>query len=70
MFDTSSTLYQYPAEKAMQAIRRFGVENMFYGTDYPMWTPAEELERFLRLPLTDREREDILWNNAARLLQL
>ena len=70
MFDTSSTLYQYPPEKVVEVIRRFGVENMIYGSDYPMFSPEEELERFLRLPLTDREFEDILWNNAARLLQL
>ena len=66
MIDTSSSLYKLPPERAVEMIRRFGVENVFYGTDYPMWTPKDELGRFLRLPLTDREREDILWNNAAR----
>ena len=70
MFDTSSTLFAYPAEEAVKAVRRFGVENMLYGSDYPMWTPKEELARFLQLKLTDREKEDILWNNAARLFQL
>ena len=70
MVDTSSTLFSYPAEEATKAIRRFGVENVFYGSDYPMWTPKREIERFMGLGLTDREREDILWNNAARLFQL
>ena len=70
MFDSSSTLYTYPAEAATRAIHRFGVENVFFGSDYPMWTPKGELERFMRMKLTDREREDILWNNAARLFQL
>ena len=46
------------------------LENMLYGTDYPMWEPTGELERFMRLGLTDREREDILWNNAARIFGL
>lgn len=67
MIDTSSSLYKLPPEQAVEMIHRFGAENVFYGTDYPMWTPADELGRFLRLKLTDREREDILWNNAARL---
>ena len=70
LFDTSSSLYKWPAEKATEAVHRFGVENMLYGTDYPMWEPAGELERFMRMRLTDREREDILWNNAARLFGL
>ena len=70
LFDTSSSLYKWPAEKATEAVRRFGVENMLYGTDYPMWEPAGELERFMRMGLTDSEREDILWNNAARVFGL
>ena len=70
MIDTSSSLYIFPAEQAAEAVRRFGVENVLYGTDYPMWTPQRELELFMQMKLTDREREDILWNNAARLLQL
>lgn len=68
--DLSSSLYQMTPEHAAEIIRAFGTENVLYGTDYPMWDPAEELERFLRVPLTDREREDILWNNANRLLNL
>ena len=43
---------------------------MLFGTDYPMWNPKEELERFMQMQLTDAEREDILWNNAQRILQL
>lgn len=70
MIDTSSTLFAFSAEKATEAIRRFGVENVFYGSDYPMWNPEHELELFMQMGLTDREREDILWNNAARMFQL
>lgn len=68
--DCSSTLFDWPAERAAEAVRRFGAENVLFGTDYPMWDPGEEVERFMRLKLTDGEREDILWNNAARLFQL
>lgn len=68
--DTSSSLYKWPAEKATKMIRAIGVKNVLYGTDYPMWDPKEEIERFMQLDLTDAEREDILWNNAVRLLKL
>lgn len=70
MVDTSSSLYGWSAEEATKLIRKLGSKNVFYGTDYPMWNPGEEIERFMQLDLTDAEREDILWNNAARLFNL
>ena len=70
MVDTSSSLYGWSAEEATRLIRKLGAKNVFYGTDYPMWNPREEIERFMQLDLTDAEREDILWNNAARLFNL
>lgn len=68
--DTSSSLYKWPAEKAARAVRHFGVENVLFGTDYPMWQPKEEIERFMRMGLSDADCEAILWNNAARLFKL
>ena len=68
--DTSSSLYKFPKEEATAMIRKLGAKNVLYGTDYPMWNPKEEIERFMQLDLTDEEREDILWNNAARMFQL
>lgn len=66
--DTSSSLYALDASTATAIIRGYGVERAIFGSDYPMWTPAEELERFMRLPLTDGEREKILWTNHLALL--
>ena len=66
--DTSSSLYQMPPDTAARLIREFGVSRCFFGTDYPMWDINEELERFMRVPLTDSEREDILYNNAKNFL--
>lgn len=70
LVDCSSSLYQWPAERAVAAIRKFGAENVIFGSDYPMWNPQEEVQRFMQLDLTDSEQEDILWNNAARLFDL
>lgn len=66
--DCSSSLYAMPPEHAAGLIRRLGADRVFWGTDYPMWNSAEELERFDRLPLSDREREMILGENVLRLL--
>ena len=65
--DASSSLYALDGETAAGIIRSYGVDRVFFGSDYPMWTPGEELQRFLRLPLREDEREQILWGNARRM---
>ena len=67
-FDTSSSLFALDKDRAADLIHEFGHERYFFGTDFPMWRPDEERRRFLALPLTEEEREDILYNNAAKLL--
>ncbi len=66
--DCSSSLYAMSPEHAAELIRKLGVDHVMWGTDYPMWDAAEELERFNKLPLTENEREMILGGNALRLL--
>ena len=68
--DTSSSLYALSPARAAEIIRSYGVEHVLFGTDYPMWEPSEELDRFFRLPLTEEEQELILHKNAERLLRL
>ncbi len=66
--DCSSSLYAMTPEHAAELIRKIGVDRVMWGTDYPMWSAAEELERFNRLPLSEEERRMILSENALRLL--
>ena len=66
--DTSSSLYTLTPERARQLIDAYGVDKVLFGSDFPMWAPKEELERFLQIPLTEEEREKILWKNVAGLL--
>jgi hypothetical protein len=33
-----------------------------------MWSPAEEVERFMRNDLSDTECEQICWHNAERFI--
>ena len=65
--DCSSSLYAIKPETAVELIHAYGVDRVLFGTDYPLWTPESEIERFMQLDLTESEREDILYNNAARL---
>ena len=66
--DSSSSLYAMTPETAAELVRRFGADRVFFGTDYPMWNPKEELERFFRLPLTPPEQEMILHRNLEAFL--
>lgn len=65
--DCSSSLYAMTPEDAKNLIFAYGTERVLFGTDYPMWKPEEEIEKFLQIKLSKQEREDILYNNAARL---
>lgn len=68
--DTSSALFALTPERATEIIRSYGVDRVLYGTDFPMWSPISEMERFNRLLLTDDEREKILWGNHLKLFDL
>lgn len=63
--DTCSALAFLPPEEAVKIIKKHGVDRVFWGTDFPMWTHAAEFDRFMALKLTDDERDKILWKNAA-----
>lgn len=65
--DTSSSLYALSPEKATEIVHRYGAHRVMFATDYPMWDIGEELGRFDRLSLTEKERELILFKNAARI---
>ena len=68
--DTSSTLPFQAYEAARKALALFDPTHIFFGTDYPMWEPGEELERFLSLNLGDRMNEMVLGENFENFLKL
>jgi predicted TIM-barrel fold metal-dependent hydrolase len=68
--DTSSSLYAVPPARAAEIIRAYGADRVFFGTDYPMWIPTEELARFGALGLNEEEREKILHKNAEAFFGL
>ncbi len=70
LVDTSSSFFWMKPDRALRIIRAFGAERVMFGTDYPMWSPRPELDYLNALPLTDEERERILWKNCAELYGL
>lgn len=65
-YDTSSALWAMTPSYADGVISKIGTERLMFGTDYPVKNTDEEVRNILALDLTDDEREDIFWNNAAR----
>ena len=70
IFDVSSSLMFMEEGVAEKYIRSYGPERMAYGTDYPLWDPVTEVNRFSRLKLTDEEFEQIFHKTAERILNL
>lgn len=68
--DCSSSLYALTPEKAKELILSYGTDRVLFGTDYPMWTPKDEIARFMQIDLTTKERKDILYNNAAKMFSI
>ena len=65
---TEEGLRMLSPEETVRLIRRWGPERVLFGTDSPWSDQAEAVRDFLALPLTDAEREAILWRNGAALL--
>lgn len=61
----------FPYPRAIQeAVDRLGAKRVIYGSDQPAANPQVELEKIRVLDLTDRQRELILYENVAQLLDL
>lgn len=69
-FDTSSSLAFLPPKKAAKMIRDYGVENCFFGSDFPMWNHGDELERFLALGFSEHDNRRILADNFKECLKI
>lgn len=68
--DTSSSLFFVGKEDARASVYHFGVDHTMFGTDFPMWSPDTELERFFNLDFSPEENKKILYDNFAKLFGL
>ena len=66
-YDTSSTFAFLCKERCEELMDRLGAHRFLFGTDFPMWSPKTELERFMELDLDDTARETILYGNFEKL---
>ncbi len=69
-YDTSSSLWSMSTKRANEIISKIGKNHLMFGSDYPGERIRDELDRFMALDLTDREREDVFANNARAFLKV
>lgn len=67
-FDVSSSLMFMEEGVAERYINHHGAERFVYGSDYPMWNPVVEMERFQQLKLSDAQKEQIAHITAENIL--
>ena len=70
VFDVSSSMMFMPQGVPERYINIYGAERMAFGSDYPMWDPVTEVQRFWELKLKPEQLEQMAWKTAQRLLQL
>ncbi len=64
-YDTSSTIGFGSEEPARKGFAAYDNTHLFFGSDFPMWDHAEELERLQRITGDGQLFEDVCWNNFA-----
>lgn len=68
-FDISSSMMFMPDGVPEKYIRAYGPHRLVFGTDFPLWDPKIEVERFLQLKLTPDEIEQIAYKTALHILK-
>lgn len=66
--DTSMGFSHYPSEQFLRIVKSHGADKILFGSDSP-WSRADhEISALRSLPLTEEEKDLILFQNAKRLL--
>ena len=68
--DCSSSFFAISDERAVELINAFGENNVFFGSDFPMWDPGAELAILNRLDISEEAKEKIRSKNIIKFLNL
>ena len=66
--DCSSSFFITGMRRAKELINIYGADRILFGSDFPMWSPADELRLFESMELSEEDTEKILWRNAQRFI--
>ena len=66
--DMSSSMRYLGMRRTRELCEMYGPDRMMFGSDFPMWNPADEYEIFRSLGFSDSAYEKMCWHNAERWL--
>ena len=66
MLDMSSSMSFLGPRRTRELVYAYGPERILFGSDFPMWDPVLEYERFHDLGFSDDEWAQMTWHNAER----
>lgn len=66
--DVSSSMRYLGPRRSRELCEIYGEDRVMFGSDFPMWNPAVELEKFRALGFSPSESEKMCWHNAERWL--
>ncbi|MDL2275134.1 amidohydrolase family protein [Desulfosarcina sp. OttesenSCG-928-G10] len=69
-YDIAASPFLYQNQIYAHARELAGMDNILFGTDYPLLKPDRYLKEMREGGVTPDERDQICWKNAARLLKL
>lgn len=67
--DISSSMSFLGPRRTKELISLYGTHRMLFGSDFPMWSPADELKQYLALGFAEADNRKILYENGCRILQ-
>ena len=56
--------------KIAEAYKTVGTDRIMFGIDSPFHHPSVEIQKVRTSGLTEKEQEDVFYNNAKKLLKL
>lgn len=68
LFDISSSIMFMEKELIFKFFDKFGIENFFWGTDFPSQDHEIELNRFFELGLSEEQNRMLLGENFAKVM--
>lgn len=66
--DASSSTFMLGKRRIYELTNLWGTDRVMFGSDYPMWSPADEFRFIDGLPFTDDQKECLFRRNAERFL--
>lgn len=69
-FDTSMGFEYFSHEQFVRIVKMHGSKKVLFGSDSPWSNANTEIDLLNALPLSQQEKEDILFGNAKRLLNI